>query len=283
MPERNLLKSKELFIQALINYYNLEEINSFFYYFCDYTLGLSKIDLALNRQYALSKSQQQILDDATNRLQNFEPIQYIYGVSHFFNLDFKVTKDVLIPRPETEELVQMIIKNHQEKENKILDIGTGSGCISISLAKNLPNSNVSALDISKKALKIARENAKLNNVMVNFLLLDILKIYSLPEKYDVVISNPPYVGIEEKKQMKKNVLDFEPHLALFVSDENPLIFYQKIGELAFNHLNSNGILYFEINQNYGLETLNTLSKIGFQKIELQKDFLGNDRFIIARR
>jgi len=263
--------------------YALEEINAFYYIFCEEILGFSKIDAALNRDFCLSSSHQNILQETISRLLKFEPIQYIYGVAHFYHLKFKVTSEVLIPRPETEELVDIVIKNTQNQVVKILDIGTGSGCISISLAKNLALAEVSAIDISENALQIAIENALLNNVKVQFIQKDILNTNQLTQKYDIIISNPPYVKEEEKKEMNRNVLEYEPALALFVSNIDPLIFYKKIALLAFNHLNDQGILYLEINQSLGKEMIELVKHIGFKEVNLKKDFLGNDRFILAEK
>jgi release factor glutamine methyltransferase len=279
----NLTKTRDLFIISLEGKYALEEINAFYYIFCEEILGFSKIDAALNRDFCLSSSHQNILQETIYRLLKFEPIQYIYGVAHFYHLKFKVTSEVLIPRPETEELVDIVIKNTKNQAVKILDIGTGSGCISISLAKNLALAEVSAIDISENALQIAIENALLNNVKVQFIQKDILNTNRLTQKYDIIISNPPYVKEDEKKEMNRNVLEYEPALALFVSNIDPLIFYKKIALLAFNHLNDQGILYLEINQSLGKEMIELVKHIGFKEVNLKKDFLGNDRFILAEK
>jgi len=279
----NLTKTRDLFIISLEGKYALEEINAFYYIFCEEILGFSKIDAALNRDFCLSASHQNILQETIYRLLKFEPIQYIYGVAHFYHLKFKVTSEVLIPRPETEELVDIVIKNTKNQAVKILDIGTGSGCISISLAKNLALAEVSAIDISENALQIAIENALSNNVKVQFIQKDILNTDQLTQKYDIIISNPPYVKEEEKKEMNRNVLEYEPALALFVSNTDPLIFYKKIALLAFNHLNDQGILYLEINQSLGKEMIELVKHIGFKEVNLKKDFLGNDRFILAEK
>jgi len=279
----NLTKTRDLFFISLEGKYALEEINAFYYIFCEEILGFSKIDAALNRDFCLSSSHQNILQETISRLLKFEPIQYIYGVAHFYHLKFKVTPEVLIPRPETEELVDIVIKNTKNQAVKILDIGTGSGCISISLAKNLALAEVSAIDISENALQIAIENALSNNVKVQFIQKDILNTDQLTQKYDIIISNPPYVKEDEKKEMNRNVLEYEPALALFVSNIDPLIFYKKIALLAFNHLNDQGILYLEINQSLGNEMIELVKHIGFKEVNLKKDFLGNDRFILAEK
>jgi release factor glutamine methyltransferase len=203
----------------------------------------------------------------------------------FYVLDFEVNENVLIPRPETEELVEWILESQKSKVKsqklKILDIGTGSGCIAISLAKNIPNATVFAIDISEKALATAKKNAEINGVNVTFLEKNILETEDLEQQFDIIVSNPPYVRELEKEEIKKNVLDNEPHLALFVEDNDALIFYRKIAELAQKNLVENGQLFFEINQYLGTETVDLLEKMNFKNIELRKDIYGNDRMIKA--
>ena len=211
------------------------------------------------------------------------PIQYLLGKTHFYGLDFEVNENVLIPRPETEELVEWIINENKaidkKKKVKILDIGTGSGCIAISLAKNLPNAEVYAIDVSKKALETAKRNAISNNVEIIFMLKNVLELEILKSNYDIIVSNPPYVRNLEKEEIKKNVLDYEPHLALFVEDNDALIFYRKIASLAQKNLLENGQLYFEINQYLGKEMTDLLEEMNFKNIELRKDIYDNDRMI----
>lgn len=192
-----------------------------------------------------------------------------------------MNKHTLIPRPETEELVEWILINPEFKfqNPQFLDIGTGSGCIAISLAKNLPNAKVSALDISEEALKIAKGNAKLNKVEVDFFQTDILAAETLSKKYDVIVSNPPYVRELEKKQMQQNVLKYEPYSALYVKDEDPLLFYRAISRLAKNHLNPGGKLFFEINEYLAYEMTELLKAEGFKNIEIKKDIYGKDRML----
>jgi len=213
------------------------------------------------------------------------PIQYLLGSTSFYGLNFEVNSDVLIPRPETEELVDWIIKDclifRNDVTLKIVDIGTGSGCIAISLAKNLPNAQVFAIDVSGKALATAKKNAELNNVEVTFIQKNILETASLDFQFDIIVSNPPYVRNLEKVEINKNVLDNEPHLALFVDDNDALVFYRKIAELAQKSLSKNGQLYFEINQYLGKETVALLENLGFENLELRKDIYGNDRMIFA--
>ena len=211
------------------------------------------------------------------------PIQYLLGKTNFYGLDFEVNENVLIPRPETEELVEWIINENLKyikvKKLKILDIGTGSGSIAVSLAKNIPNARVFALDVSKKALETAKRNAKNNNVDVTFIHQNILEIEDLKNDFDVIVSNPPYVRNLEKQEIKKNVLDYEPHLALFVEDDDALIFYRKIAEIAQRNLIENGQLFFEINQYLGNEMKDLLQNMNFRNIELKKDIYGNDRMM----
>ena len=274
-----------MFLKEFRNHFNKEllaifpqtEIKSFFFLLIEKELNLQRIDLVLNTEFSISEEKLKHFYNALSRLKAQEPIQYILGETEFYGLPFKVTKDTLIPRPETEGLVEWILKETKNNEQvSILEIGTGSGCIPISLAVNLPNANISSIDISTEALTIAKENATINNVKINFIEQDILSSEELPRQYDVIVSNPPYVRELEKKEIQPNVLENEPHLALFVEDNNPLIFYSKIADLAKNNLKKNGLLYFEINQYLGKETVDMLSKKGF-KTELKKDLFGNDR------
>ena len=277
-----LNKFKEVFNKSLSNLYPITEINSFFFLLIDEYLGFQKIDTVLKPNYIINEKKLSLLKSATERLKKEEPIQYIIGKTEFYGLSFLVDENTLIPRPETEELVEWIIhevnkKNLNTKNISILDIGTGTGCIPISLAKNVSFANISAIDVSKNALKIAKKNALKNNVAINFEEIDILQTEKLSTKYDIIISNPPYVRELEKKEIQNNVLENEPHLALFVSNEDPLMFYNKIADLAKNHLTKNGLLFFEINQYLASETIDLLKEKGFTSIELKKDFSGNDR------
>ncbi|GIM53206.1 release factor glutamine methyltransferase [Capnocytophaga cynodegmi] len=244
--------------------------------------NLSKTDILLYPEKDLDSSLEINILNAVNKLKSEKPIQYILGETEFFSNRFFVDENVLIPRQETEELVDWIIsETTHNKPISILDIGCGSGCISISLAKALPDARVTALDISEKAIAIAQKNAIENNVNIHFLEKNILEVDFLPEKYDIIVSNPPYVRELEKKEIHNNVLNYEPHLALFVSNEKPLIFYEKITQLAKLSLNEGGKLFFEINQYLGEETKNTIIKEGFEKVELKNDLLGNARMIKA--
>ena len=276
---------KTTFFNKLKEQYPVTEIQSFFNLLVEYKLNLSRIEVALRPDFEISKTDLEFLQKAQIALKKQIPIQYIIGETEFYGLPFKVNKNVLIPRPETEELVTFILENSNLQTPKskltILDIGTGSGCIPISLAKNLPNATIYALDISSEALKTAKINAELNNVSIQFIETDILNISELPLKFDIIISNPPYVRELEKEQMQNNVLEHEPHLALFVKDNNPLLFYDKIADFAKNHLTKNGKLYFEINQYLGKETVDLLKSKEFKNIVLKKDMFGVDRMIKA--
>ncbi|UMB54274.1 peptide chain release factor N(5)-glutamine methyltransferase [Lutibacter sp. A64] len=280
-----LQQFKTQFFSELKSQYPTTEIQSFFNILIEFQLYLSRIEVALQPNLEITKTDENFLIKALSELKKNIPIQYIIGGTEFYGLPFKVNSNVLIPRPETEELIRWIIQNLKTDSKKltasILDIGTGSGCIAISLAKELTYAKVSAIDISSEAIKTAQQNAQLNQVMVEFLKTDILTITELPKKYDIIVSNPPYVRELEKVQMQKNVLEHEPHLALFVKDNNPLLFYDKIADLAKNNLTENGNLYFEINQYLGEETVELLASKGFKNIELKKDLFGEDRMIKA--
>ncbi len=277
-----LLDFKKNFFLTLLKQYPKTEINSFFKLLIEYKLGLNRIETALNTTLVLKKNEELFLKNALEKLKKQVPIQYIIGETEFYGLKFFVNKNVLIPRPETEELVQWIIENtSKNKPISILDIGTGSGCVAISLAINLPNATVFALDISEKALKTATKNAKQNIVDIQFIKEDILQLNKLPQKFDIIVSNPPYVRELEKIKMQPNVLKNEPHLALFVKDANPLLFYEKITKLASIYLNKNGQLFFEINQYLGKQMVELVQSNNYKEIELKKDFYEVDRMLRA--
>jgi release factor glutamine methyltransferase len=277
-----LLKEiKKVFHTELDAIYGKEEVSSLVYLLIEHYLGLERFILAVQPELIITKEEESPLFAALSKLKLQVPIQYIIGKTNFMDLDFVVNKNVLIPRPETEELVRWILDDFSTAQSdlKILDIGTGSGCIAISLAKNLPNAKVYALDVSEEALAVAKETAELNGVEIYFVNADILEVNDLDDKFDIIVSNPPYVRMLEKQEMKNNVLDNEPELALFVTDDNPLIFYKKIAELAAKNLIDKGVLYFEINQYLGKETQSLLEATNFSEIELRKDFFGNDRML----
>ncbi|MFN7099498.1 MAG: peptide chain release factor N(5)-glutamine methyltransferase [Flavobacterium sp.] len=271
------------FIQELTPICSAEEAESFFYIILEDLQQLKRVDLALNPDLSLSEEKLNQWHAYLVQLKLEIPVQYVLGKTNFFGLDFEVNPAVLIPRPETEELVDWIIESQNETSKdqnlRIIDIGTGSGCIAISLAKNIPNAQVTALDLSVDALVTAQKNAQNNKVDVAFRNQNILETTDLQEQFDVIVSNPPYVRDLEKVEIKKNVLDYEPHLALFVENDNALIFYRKIAELAQKNLKPNGFLFFEINQYLGPEMIGLLQGLGFKNIILKKDIYGNDRMI----
>lgn len=278
---------RSYFIQELESIFGEDEAESFFYLILEEKHQLKRIDLALQIDLTFSENEIKVWNVILEQLKQEIPVQYILGKTSFYGLDFEVNKNVLIPRPETEELVDWIIKSNTKdsfsKNIKILDIGTGSGCIAISLAKNFANAQVFAIDVAENALATAEKNAQNNKVEVAFWNRNILETYDLEEQFDIIVSNPPYVRNLEKEEIKKNVLDNEPHLALFVEDNDALIFYKKIAELAQKNLSENGQLYFEINQYLGKEMIDLLEKMNFKNIELRKDIYGNDRMIFANR
>ncbi len=283
---RNDMKIKEYrtqFIQALTPMYGEGEAESFFYLILEEKQQLKRIDLALQSDLVFSDEEIVVWNLILEQLKLEIPIQYLLGKTSFYGLDFEVNANVLIPRPETEELVDWIISNNktaeQSKSLKILDIGTGSGCIAVSLAKNILNAQVFAIDVSEKALATAKKNAEFNDVKVTFIEQNILETLDLGQEFDVIVSNPPYVRDLEKQEIKKNVLDNEPHLALFVEDNDALVFYRKIGELAQKNLSNTGQLYFEINQYLGNEMISLLNELNFKNVELRKDIYQNDRMM----
>ena len=275
------------FLSELAELYPTNEIRSFFGVLINYKLKLTNIDLALKPSVEISKDDLDFFLYALADLKKEIPIQYIIGETEFYGLQLKVSKDTLIPRPETEELVDWILKEEKNKEINIIDIGTGSGCIAISLAKNMTNAKVTAIDISKQALIIAKQNAMINNVDINFIEGNILddkdhsKILSKTPEFDIIVSNPPYVRELEKQEMSNNVLENEPHLALFVKDNDPLIFYDRIADFGLIHLSENGKLYFEINQYLSTDLVKLLENKGYRTIELKKDSYDNYRMIKA--
>ena len=275
------------FIETLLPIYDQGEIESFFYLILENKQQLKRVDLALQPNLKFSESDIEVWNSILAQLQKQIPLQYILGSTSFYGLDFIVNENVLIPRPETEELVEWIIyenlKKEKSKDLKILDIGTGSGCIAISLAKNIPNAQVFAIDISDKALATAKKNAESNAVTVTFLEKNILETADLQQQFDIIVSNPPYVRNLEKVEINKNVLEYEPHLALFVEDDDAFIFYRKIAKLAQKNLSQNGQLYFEINQYLGKEMIDLLKEMHFINIQLKKDIYGNDRMIFGRK
>lgn len=221
------------------------------------------------------------IEDIVRRLKSGEPVQYILGKAEFYGIPFKVGPDVLIPRPETEELVEWVLSGNLQPGCSVLDIGTGSGCIAVTLAKKLKNAEVHAWDISEGALKVATDNARLNGVKIQFSLRDIFQPVDVDLRFDVIVSNPPYVTESERITMEANVVDYEPHLALFVSDDHALVFYERIADVALQLLNEEGELYFEINRKKGSEVCDMLLNKGFGFLELRRDISGNVRMVRA--
>ena len=274
------MKLKDLkidFITKLSVTYQKEEVLSFFKILCEEYLNITPTKLLLVGEELINKEQFDMFSKVMIRLLNEEPIQYILNTTSFYGLDFICTPSALIPRPETEELVDWILKSEKNKIS-ILDIGTGTGCIPISLAKNNTDYTVSALDISDVALELAKDNAQKNEVDISFISADIFS-YTSDKKYDLIVSNPPYVRNLEKIKIQNNVLNFEPPLALFVDDDDPLVFYRAILEFAKSNLSEKGSVYFEINENLFNEMESLLASYRFSEIELKKDVFGKYRFI----
>jgi len=246
--------------------------------------GWNYTEQILNRDKTIARPQFLEIEKIILRLKEFEPIQYIMGEAEFLGLTLKVAPSVLIPRPETEELVAWILEKNTGKSSRILDIGTGSGCIPLALKSNLEAAQIKAVDISESALDMARQNAKINNINVDVSQSDILKWQAYKwQEFDVIVSNPPYVRELEKEKMKNNVLEFEPDNALFVSNENPLVFYSAIAKFATKYLAEDGILFFEINEYLGAEMAEMLNLSGFVHIELRKDINGKDRMMSCQK
>lgn len=269
--------------QRLHGYYPDSEIVSIAKLLLTQVFGMSVIELYAGKDNSFSANEQKQLDDILIRLQKYEPVQYIIGVEDFYGLTFEVDPNVLIPRPETEELIDWIVQENKSAGLRVLDVGTGSGCIAVSLAKNLEDAEVTAWDISEGALRVAARNCRRNGVDVRLEQKDILQLSSSDRQFDVIVSNPPYIAMKEKADMEANVLDWEPGLALFVPDEKPLLFYRKISELGLEMLKPGGRLFFEINRAYGKQVVQMMSTLGYRNIELKKDISQNDRMIKAER
>jgi len=277
----NLAGLKNQYIKELEDYYDQQEAKALVNILIKSFFGLSRSDMVMNPGYRLSESEILRLHFAVKQLKDYKPVQYIIRKIDFINVRLVVNESVLIPRPETEELVSLIIDREKEEHLRVLDIGTGSGCIAIALAKNLESPEVWGIDISEKALETAAVNASENRVDIHLKLLNILE----PEgecftgKFDVIVSNPPYVTEEDKKLMQENVIRFEPHKALFVPGDNPLLFYRAILYYAGDYLNATGRIYFEVNEQYGKAVAGLLSKHGYLSVELFKDINGKERMV----
>lgn len=272
--------------QVLHPYYQETETGALAKWILTEVFHFSTFDLYAGKDMNFSENDRDRLEDILNRLRDYEPLQYVLGKAEFGGLSFEVTPDVLIPRPETLELVEWITADCQGTEGvRILDIGTGSGCIPVTLYKRLEayRPQVASWDISEKALEVAGRNAVANGAVVTFCCQDVLS-ESLPEtEVDVLVSNPPYIAEKEKASMERNVLDWEPGLALFVPDDDPLLFYRRIAEAGLRILSPKGRLYYEINRAYGKETVELLERLGYTEVELRKDLSGNDRMVKAVR
>jgi release factor glutamine methyltransferase len=274
---------KTLYQEQLAPLYPENEIYSILQIVCEDLLNWSRSDFMMNDREEMNHLQGEVLHKSLRELRTSRPVQYITGKAHFYGHEFAVNEHTLIPRQETEELVHMIIKNHKsETYLNIIDIGTGTGCIGLSLKDAMPSCSLTLLDVSKKALETAQSNASHLKTPVKTILQDVLKLKELPEKYDVIVSNPPYVRNLEKQEIHDNVLNNEPHLALFVDDSNALMFYRKILELAQNALKPKGIVYFEINQYLSKEMKVLATELGFES-EVFKDLNGNYRMMKCAR
>lgn len=283
VPSNLVRDIKNYYCEQLCSIYDKDEANAMILILLEHYFNIDRVKMALEPDLRLSESEMLTFHFAVKDLLKNKPVQYIIGETEFCDLKFKVNENVLIPRPETSELVNIIHNSQCIMHNgrfSILDIGTGSGCIAISLAKRFPQSQVYAMDISDKALEVAKENAFNNNVDVTFIHDDILSLDNKIEtEFDIIVSNPPYVRDMEKADMRDNVLNWEPHKALFVSDEDPLIFYRKILEFAQSHLKEGGEIWFEINEFLGKEMTDLCKEHGFGDIEIFNDFRGKERFM----
>ncbi|MFO7745612.1 MAG: peptide chain release factor N(5)-glutamine methyltransferase [Psychroflexus sp.] len=277
----NLKVLKKEFLEDLLPVYEANEASTMFAWLAEDLLNLKTHDLLLKTEAELKQIQLLKFEDAKARLIKEEPIQYILGYAEFFGLKLKVNSQVLIPRPETEELVQWILDDplSSNLQMSIIDLGTGSGCIPIALARHLPEAKIKALDISAEALSLAELNSEKNKTKIDFIQANLLELEELAE-VDIIVSNPPYVKYDEQQGMKGNVLENEPHLALFIENEDPLIFYRKIAELA-SKMTKTPLVYVEINQYLAKETCQLFKDFGFEQVELRKDFRGNDRMLKA--
>ena len=275
------------FQEKLIKHYDQDEIKEIFLISTEHIASISRNKYLLVKDTIVPNDELDKISIILQQLETGKPIQHIIGKAFFYKYHFNVSEHTLIPRPETEELVDMIIKDQKSSKNlSIIDIGTGSGCIPISLFKNLDESNqYTAVDISQDALAVARLNAEQLDATINFINADILEweyVFDNAQKFDIIVSNPPYITPKEKQEMHANVLNFEPHLALFIEESAPLLFYDHIADFALSHLKKDGTLYFEINQYLGQETVSLLEKKNFSDVKLFKDINGADRMIKAR-
>lgn len=278
-----MLSIRDYIKNELQSLYPQQEITAITRLILQTRFNLNLVDSLTYKLSNLSNEQINDLDKILNKLKEYEPIQYILGECEFYNLKFTVNRNVLIPRPETEELIYWIVNSEPDHNISILDIGTGSGCIAISLANSMPKASVYGWDISTEAIYVAQNNANANKTKVTFEIKDILKTDSASQSFDVIVSNPPYITEAEKEKMQDNVLKYEPATALFVPNHEPLLFYEKIASFAKNNLNPGGRLYFEINQYFAHETKQMLLNYGYHNVELKLDLFGNYRMIKAQK
>jgi release factor glutamine methyltransferase len=284
MPDNKFESVIQYFHQKLDDLYDSNEVGSFFWILAESELQKRKLDFMKDPNIRMSESQLLSFINFSRRLAKFEPVQYIAGETEFMGLNFKVDSSVLIPRPETEELVNWVVKTvDHEAPLEIIDVGTGSGCIAISLKNLLPNSFLTGVDVMRDALATAKSNSELNDIHVDWKMRDALNMPHDVDKYDVIVSNPPYVLETEKEQMRKNVLDFEPHTALFVEDEDPLLFYEAISNWAISGLKKGGFLFFEINEKYANQTKLLLEDEGFKNVEIGTDIFDKQRMVKAEK
>jgi release factor glutamine methyltransferase len=273
--------------EHLHNIYSIEEIDELCSMAVEHVLEITKAEFRQKQEERINQSELILIYDIAKELATHKPIQYILKETHFYGLKFFVNEHVLIPRPETEELVELVLSEYKKEKHKnlhILDIGTGSGCIPVAIKKNAPDAIVHAVDISRKALDVAYDNASANKTEVHFIKADILIAQNIDRiTFDYIISNPPYIAKNESAQMAKNVLDYEPHLALFVESNDPLLFYRKIAGFAKDNLSEGGKLFFEINQQLGTEVRSLLEESGFSEVEVLKDINGNERMVRCKK
>jgi release factor glutamine methyltransferase len=270
-------------VSELTELYSKEEAVNIMRMVFQEKLGLSRMDMAMEQMKEIDEKSEKLIFNIAEKLIEGEPVQQLMGYTHFYGYKLRLNKHVLIPRPETEELVHWIIQENKGEEPDVLDVGTGSGCIAIALSRGLENPAVKAVDISQQALELAQINSIANNAGLDLMNLDILVEVNWKKlaDFDIIVSNPPYVTEGEKSAMHINVLNHEPHLALFVPDQDPLIFYKKISEMAIKHLKKDGRLYFEINAAYGKQVKKLLKDKGFSDIVIRKDLNDKDRFVRA--
>jgi len=281
---RTLSEVMTLFRKELAGFYSDDEIRNIFYLTSEHLLNYSKIDIHLKSQEPISVGIAEKFIPVINQLKKWEPVQYVIGSAEFYGLAFQVDNRVLIPRPETEELVEWILREENGKTSGILDIGTGSGCIAVVLAVNLPGAEISACDVSADALAVARINARRHQAVINFFRFDLLDSRAeLPGKYQVMVSNPPYVRNLERTFIRHNVLDYEPEIALFVPDNDPLVYYRSIALLGRKFLKDGGMLYLEINESFPREMVRLLESTGFYGVEIRRDINGKPRMVRARK